>query len=337
MRQRAIAWSNDHIFQVCTNTLRHLIGAADAGQTLSDIAEAVIKGLYGHLVRESDQESAPPSAGVAVVALGALGRRELTPQSPLDLLFVVDDAAAGSDTSALVQQFTSILNDASETGRLYKINGTGSLWTSNDPPILALAEFCEYVLERQDPRLMASLCQARVIAGPPSLNDQIADAIHEILTASHDAGPFVAGILEIRGEAFPSTEAGPWCIRERKGGLDDLEALIRCVQLRNAHKTPAVLEASPAAALAALARQGVLAEGIARQLIDSHHLMRQLENMIIVTVGGAFDAASASDGVKLALARAAGITNFDELEPLLEQAAGQVWSAAEELLEPPPG
>ena len=98
-----------------------------------------------------------------------------------------------------------------------------------------------------------------------------------------------------------------------------------------------MLGVSPAVALATLARQGALAEDIARRLIDSHHLMRQLENMIMVTVGGAFDAASAPNGVKLTLARAAGVANFDELEPLLDQAAGQVKSAAEELLKPPPG
>jgi glutamine synthetase adenylyltransferase len=337
MRQHSIVWSNEKKFQVCTNSLRHLIDAADVGQSLSNIAEAVIKGLYGYLVRKRDHVSAPPSAGIAVVALGALGRRELTPDAPLDLLFVMDDAAAEADTLASVRQFTSILNEDSEDGGLYKINGTRSLWNTNGHPILSLAEIRDGALDRQAPRLMASLCQARVIAGPPSLNDQIADAVHEILTEAHDVEPFVEGIWEASQETLLATGAGPWCIRERNGGLDDLEVLIRCLQLRNAHKTPAVLEVSPAVALATLARQGALAEDIARRLIDSHHLMRQLENMIIVTVGGAFDAASAPNGVKLTLARAAGVANFDELEPLLDQAAGQVESAAEELLKPPPG
>ncbi len=94
-----------------------------------------------------------------------------------------------------------------------------------------------------------------------------------------------------------------------------------------APKAPAVLEPEPAVALGALAREGALSVDAAKQLVESHHLMRQVENMAAVTVGNVFDPKTAPDGVKWALARAAGIADFDELEALLEQAAGCVRSA----------
>ena len=92
-------FAHDRQFQVGVQLLRGLIAPKAAASGLSDIAEAAIAGLLPRI--EADFAAAHGRFGspaLAVIAMGKLGGREMTPTSDLDLIFVYD-APEGMEAS----------------------------------------------------------------------------------------------------------------------------------------------------------------------------------------------------------------------------------------------
>ena len=84
-------WANDAKFRVGVQMLRDLVTTDRAELAFSDIADAVIRTLLRRVQGEFvDKHGACPGDGLAVVALGKLGGRELTATSDLDLIMIYD-------------------------------------------------------------------------------------------------------------------------------------------------------------------------------------------------------------------------------------------------------
>ena len=95
--------------------LRDLLGMADtptATAELSDLAEGVIGAAFGHVTDGDD-------IGLAVIAMGKLGGRELNYVSDVDLLFVASDANATSDAA---RSLLDVLGSVTPAGRVYEID-----------------------------------------------------------------------------------------------------------------------------------------------------------------------------------------------------------------------
>src|SRR5262249_7048470 len=88
-------WTKDRQFQLGVHILRNIADGDSAGAPLSDIAETVIAGLLPRVEEEFARlHGRLPGAGLAVMALGKLGGREMMVGSDLDLIFVYDVPAA---------------------------------------------------------------------------------------------------------------------------------------------------------------------------------------------------------------------------------------------------
>ncbi|MGF1611700.1 MAG: bifunctional [glutamine synthetase] adenylyltransferase/[glutamine synthetase]-adenylyl-L-tyrosine phosphorylase, partial [Kiloniellales bacterium] len=82
-------WAADRKFQVGVNLLRHTADVDYIGRTLSNIADSVLRGLLRPVREEFERAHGKlPGPGMAVVALGKLGAREMTVSSDLDLVFL---------------------------------------------------------------------------------------------------------------------------------------------------------------------------------------------------------------------------------------------------------
>jgi glutamine synthetase adenylyltransferase len=84
-------WTKDRQFQVGVRVLRHVSDPEAAGAPLADIADTAIAALQPPVEQEfARQHGRLPGDGIAAIALGKLGSRELTVTSDLDLIFVYD-------------------------------------------------------------------------------------------------------------------------------------------------------------------------------------------------------------------------------------------------------
>lgn len=112
-----------------------------------------------------------------------------------------------------------------------------------------------------------------------------------------------------------------WSVKYLRGGLTDLEFLAQYLLLRHASAHPEILDGATQIAFAKLADAKLLDAPLAQRLIEATRLMRQIQGMLRLTVGPAFDADSGTDGLKASLARAAGVTDFVTLRETLVSTA----------------
>ena len=335
--ERAALWTNDQRFQVAANVMRFTLDSADAAQAFGDIAEVVLRNLYKRLCDDFVPASGRADAGLVVVALGAFGARELTIRTPLDLLFLYqDDPGEAALYPRLARRLTCLLCAPTAKGRLCQVDLTAGPWGAPGPLITPLEAFRTHCAERPEVPQLLTLCRARVVAGPPDLIRQVERALGDLLRGGWEARA-VAASAPRRPAEESAGESGSWDPRHRWGGLDDLDRLVRVLQLQQAHRHPEVLDISLPAALAKLGASGLIDAAQAKRLIEDHHLLRQIENLLAVALDGPMAEATASEGLKVALARAGGAQSFEALGQRLEEACERIGSAFGRYVEDPAG
>ena len=342
-------WLGDRKFQVGTHILRHTVEVEDSGRALSDLADSVIEALAGPVVAElARAHGTVPGPGLAVLALGKLGGREMTVSSDLDLIFVYE-AGPGVETSdgakplpvsqyygRLAQRFINALSALTGEGRLYEIDMRLRPSGSAGPIAVSLDGFRKYQRDSAWTWEHMALTRARVVVGDPDLARRIEAAIAEVLTGPRDADRLLADVADMRARIAREHEARSlWEVKHLRGGLVDLEFLAQYLQLRHAQAHPEVLDPSTEGAFGKLAAAGLLGASLAARLIEAVRLMRQVQGFLRLTVTGPFDEAAAPEGLKAALARAAGAGDFAALKETLIATAQVAHEAFVELVVEP--
>jgi glutamate-ammonia-ligase adenylyltransferase len=170
-----------------------------------------------------------------------------------------------------------------------------------------------------------ALTRARVVAGDPVLGERVREAIRQDLVQRRAPAAVAADIVDMRARiAADKGTADIWNIKQVRGGLIDLEFIVQYLQLISAHDDPSVLATNTAAALAALARAGRLAPGVAEDLLAAFGLYHELTQRLRVCLGDPADPRSASDGLKRRLAAAAAVPDFPVLEATLAETERRV-------------
>ena len=84
-------WANERRFQIGVQLLHRILDPAAAGGALADVAEAVLGALLPAVSRDFARAHGKiPGGEMAILAMGRLGSREMTPSSDLDLILIYD-------------------------------------------------------------------------------------------------------------------------------------------------------------------------------------------------------------------------------------------------------
>lgn len=330
----AARWVRDHEFQIAANVLRHTIESSDAGHAFSGVADAACHHLFDRLARELEADSDSTGADMVVVAHGPLGTEELNYRSPLDLFFVFEPSDTSAETCAgLAQHFIEAMHAQTPHGRLYDISDDGTFWGRDEPLVVSLDGLADLGAETVSGVQLLALMQARVVAGPAVFAQRVSRGLKDIFVQARDPGS-IAAIVAARGpEGLDhGAEAWAWSPRWRHGGLHDLEILVRALQLCHAAIHPDVLSPSIPGALAGLAAGSLLAEPVVRDLLGAHHLLRQTETILAISMERTMDLDDAPQELRVALARAAGLENYGQLEKALNDASERVRASFEDLV-----
>ena len=342
-------WANDLRFQVGVHILRHQADVDEAGRALSDIADTVLAGLYQPVLDELAQAHGRVAGpGLAVLAMGKLGAREMTVASDLDLIFIYQTAegaersdgpkplAASQYFARLAQRYISALSARTPEGQLYEIDMRLRPSGNAGPIATTLAGWRRYHEQESWTWEQMALSRARVVAGDPGLRARIERTIPEILTAPRDPDKLLVDVAEMRARLARERPAATlWSVKYLRGGLTDLEFLAQYLLLRHAQAHPEVLDGSTQAAFAKLAKAGLIGSNLAQRLIEATRLVRQVQGMLRLTVGPAFDADSGTEGLQASLARAAGMADFAALHDALAARAAEVHETFIDTIEEP--
>jgi glutamate-ammonia-ligase adenylyltransferase len=331
-------WANEHKFQVGVQILRNTVTAADAGPALSDLADVLVERLANDVGAElANQHGKIQGGEFAVVALGKLGARELTPVSDLDLVFVYDfdpnrpesDGAKPLSSSQyytrLSQRLISALTVLTGEGRLYEVDMRLRPTGNSGPVAIHLDGFERYQQETAWTWEHMSLTRARIVAAPPDLRERTDRVIKNTLQRDRDPEALVRDVAEMRGRI--EKEHGTddiWDVKYVRGGLTDLQFLCQYLQLANARQYPELIGGSTANVFDRLAKHNVVDQKIADDLARAAHLMINIQGMLRLTISGAYRDDDASDSLRNALARAGATENPSELHDRLVAVQSQV-------------
>lgn len=343
-------WANDRKFQIGVQTLQNTVSVVEAYQAQTNLADAVVRALLPEVLAEfARQHGRVPEGELAVVGMGSLGGGEISFSSDLDLIFLytVKNLEAASDGprplaasqyfGRLGQRLINALTALTSEGRLYEVDMRLRPSGRAGPIAVTVESFEKYHEEQSWTWEHMALTRARVVAGSPELTATVDASIQNVLRQRRDGDQLLHDIDEMRGrleEEF-GTE-NPWGIKHVRGGLLDLEFISQYWQLLWGNEHPEILSAHTVQVFRNLKDRGLVQAELADELIAASTLLGAVRGFLRQCFGGDFHPREqGSVGVRLALAKAAGLSTFDDLEDSLLRVQQEVRKRYDEILAAP--
>ena len=342
---------NDRQFQTGVRILRRHTTPDDAGPALSDIADTALRSLYPRLLAEFTGQHGHMAGGdMAIVALGKFGGREMTIGSDLDLLFVYqcsDEASNGTKPLSAIPYFTRLgqrllgaVTAPTAEGTLYEIDMRLRPSGNAGPLATSFEAFVKYYQESAWTWEKMALTRARIVVAGDTLKTHLEDAIGTALNANHDAVALLRDVAHMRARMErDQPAAGPWDMKNLRGGLIDIEFIAQYLQLRYApvrtRDQPAILSVNTTEALRRLRAATILDEETADILIASMRLWRNVQGVVRLSVGENFHQPMLPEGCQNFMAEVCGSDSFYELRTQIADSAATCHEIFRRLIEEP--
>jgi glutamate-ammonia-ligase adenylyltransferase len=285
-------------FRLAVAELDGRIDQDAAGDARTALAEAAISALLPLVLRDHARRYGRLSGGgLAVVALGKAGSREMMAGSDLDLLLIYDhpgDATQSTGPARLApsqyfaraaQAITAALTVPTRDGKLYDVDMRLRPSGNKGPVAVSLSAFERYHHESAWTWERLALTRARVIAGPARLRSRVTRAIKTAMAQGDPALILPDTVAMRRRQLADLPPSGPWDAKRRRGGLMEVEFVAQALQLRLAATQPRVLSPITRVALHRLARAGVLPPAEAGRLIQADAAWRAIQGLLRITLG----------------------------------------------------
>jgi glutamate-ammonia-ligase adenylyltransferase len=181
-----------------------------------------------------------------------------------------------------------------------------------------------------------ALTRARPVAGDPVLCRRIADVIAEVLGSTRDPQQLLIDVADMRRRiAGENPRPSPWDLKNRTGGLLDLEFIVQYLVLREAAAHPQVVCRGTAEALRAIGEAGVLPPQAHRELLDALTQLRHVQALMTLLRDRPSPTDTLLEADAATLARCAGAVDFAALDADITAAAASVHSWYQRLIEEP--
>lgn len=341
-------WANSRKFQVGVQMLRGSLDATRAAEALSNIADTVLLVLLPQVVDAfAARHGRVPDSGLAVIAMGKLGGREMTVTSDLDLIFVYGATEEGAVSDGdrplpasqyfarLSQRLINAVTAPTAEGTLYEVDMRLRPSGKAGPIAVSFPAFAHY--QRSDAWAWErmALTRARVVAGPAPLADAIEAVVRDVLTAPRDADALRAAVadMRVRMDAEHHTDS-LWEIKHLRGGLVDVEFIVQYLQLVHAHEHPAVLSPTTRVALQTIGDAGLLDRAVADLLLKALDLWHSVQARIRLAWDGPVPATGPEDvppALRAALDGAMGL-DFDRLAAHMKETAERVHAVFDDII-----
>ncbi|MCQ8241098.1 glutamine-synthetase adenylyltransferase [Rhizosaccharibacter radicis] len=310
-------------FRLSAAQLEGAMSADAAGTWRTALADTAIEQMLFQVRREHERRFGRiPGGGMAVVALGKAGSRDMMSGSDLDLMLVYDHPAAvehsvpisrrrmtgaspapgapGSRAAVppralppsqffarLAHALIAALSAPGSEGPLFALDMRLRPSGAKGPVAVSLESFRRYHAEQAWTWERLALCRARVVAGPPDLRRRIARAIDAaVIPPAGSRNPAVirADVLDMRRRLLRDLPfRGAWDVKLRPGGLMELEFIAQALQLQAPPNFPR--HPTTRVALRRLAQADLLANEDAALLVKADRFWRALQGMLRILLG----------------------------------------------------
>ena len=340
-------------FSLSVDTMERRFDADRGGLARSELADATMGHLLPFVLADVQRRfGSVPGGGVAIVALGKAGSREMMAGSDLDLMLIYDHPLDVTESlvprggaarpvpvahyyTRVAQSFVAALTAPGPGGPLYAVDMRLRPSGNAGPVAVSLAGFRRYHRERAWTWERMAMTRARVVTGPPILADRVADALLSVVEQEGDADTLRRDAATMRARLardLPPRDA--WDVKHRTGGLMEVEFVAQVLQLIHARAHPGLAHPTTRVALDRLREAGLLEAADATLLIEADHLWRTVQGMLRVTVGKATEAVlpGASADALLAAVGRPDVTDQAGLLRCLDACGQQVRTVFERLV-----
>ncbi|WP_104092395.1 bifunctional [glutamine synthetase] adenylyltransferase/[glutamine synthetase]-adenylyl-L-tyrosine phosphorylase [Arthrobacter sp. GMC3] len=288
---------------LCELAIRDLCAASPqdvmplVGAELADLAAAALEGALAVARAEVAQTfSAQDVAHVklAIIGMGKCGARELNYISDVDVMYVIETAAAqegdgrGGDAeavtvgNALAAALSQTIYAPEREPGLWEVDANLRPEGKDGPLVRTLDSYLSYYHRWANDWEFQALLKARVIAGDHELGERFEQAVSPLIWTSSEREGFVTSVQAMRRRVtanIKSAEAGRQ-IKLGKGGLRDVEFTVQLLQLVHAKNDESLRVKATTAAIAALTKAGYIGRTDAAHLDESYRYLRVLEHRI---------------------------------------------------------
>jgi glutamate-ammonia-ligase adenylyltransferase len=290
-------WQKDWHFRIGVHQLRALVDAEEAAAQYTDLADAVLRGLWPAVCAEiSGRHGPPPGAGGVVVGMGSLGSGRMSAGSDLDLIVIYDPGGAemsegrrpldprgwyAKATKALI----TALSAPTAAGKLYEVDMRLRPSGRQGPVATSITAFRSYQRDEAWTWEHMALTRARAIAGPGDLRSEIEATRRDVIAEKAVPEKVWADAAEMRARlAAAGRGGGTWAVKDGPGGLQDIELLGQALAL--ASGTP---DRTTAQQLAHGPALGWVAASDSAALIRAHGLFSRVQGVARLLTDEAMD------------------------------------------------
>ena len=302
---------------------RGMMAPVDAARPISNIVDTCLAALLAAAKPEFEKANGNiPNDRVALVALGAAGRRELATGAPFEILFVYDHDPVPAGTliespqawhDQLLQRLMVLIRDLSPEGMLFAPVPPCVLQDADSGSAACSMQRLGAYLEGEPTTAdLRMLTHARVVVAEDNLAPEFEHLRRSALSRAREIGPVVREVAEIRRQAALHHDAeNIWAIGSFRGGLGDVALAAEYLQLRGS--VPASGVASLQDTFEAAARRELLDAEAARELADAATLWQNLDGFFRMIYGGAFNPKATTAEQKQTIADIAQEDSFETL------------------------
>ncbi|HET9444536.1 MAG TPA: bifunctional [glutamine synthetase] adenylyltransferase/[glutamine synthetase]-adenylyl-L-tyrosine phosphorylase [Acidimicrobiales bacterium] len=255
-----VDWKRRELLRIAARDLLGLDALEAVGERLSALADDVLAGCLA-LAGE-------PAAGLAVVAMGKLGARELNYASDVDIVF----AGRGDARGVL------------DLGRRCFRVDTNLRPEGRDGPLVRTVESYEAYWDRwAQPWEFQALIKARTVAGHAEVQRAFAAAALERVWGRPFGAEELRSVRRMKARSESRTARRGLADRELKlgrGGIRDIEFAVQILQLVHGRHDAALRVPATMAALAELAAAGYVDPADGAALADAYRYLRTAEHRL---------------------------------------------------------
>ncbi|MDH4038285.1 MAG: DUF294 nucleotidyltransferase-like domain-containing protein [Candidatus Krumholzibacteria bacterium] len=249
---------------------------------LSDLADAIARTVLDVVFDELGDDARP--RGIAVIAMGKLGGRELNYSSDIDLIFACQEC--DDDTlhfyTRVARRFADAMSALTEEGYLYRVDLRLRPDGKAGPLVNTEQALLIYYENRGRPWEFQAMMKARAIAGDLALGERFLDSIGKLIYSS--ALPYspleaVGAMRDQIKENLRANQRGH-NIKLMAGGIRDIEFVAQAGQIMHAPQHKELRTPNTLVSLSTQRRLKLLKEWDADNLMAAYRFFRLVEHRL---------------------------------------------------------
>jgi glutamate-ammonia-ligase adenylyltransferase len=309
--------------RIASADLLGMLEVTDVCKQLTSVWVAVLQAALEAVIRANTPAAGPP-ARIAVIGMGRLGGGELGYGSDADVMFVcepnegIEEAAAVKWSVTVAEQVRARLGTPSGDPPL-DVDANLRPEGRSGPLVRTLSSYAAYYEQWAQPWETQALLRAHRVAGDLELGERFLLMVDK--TRYPAGGVSAATVQEIRrikarvdAERLPRGADPNTHTKLGRGGLADIEWTVQLLQLRFAHKIPALHTTSTLETLNAIGAAELIAEGDIELLRDAWLTATRARNALVLVRGKPTDQLPGPGRLLNAVAVAAGWPHGDGSE-----------------------